>query len=468
MGSTPPKISNQRLGFYYFPDTLHYRVRDLETWLPEINRLGTGWITLQTPSERAIPEYFITGLLSGGVKPILHFQLPTRNPIHHGELRLLFRSYARWGVQWISLFDRPNCRSSWDPSDWTQPDLVERFLDIFVAVAEIAIEEGLEPIFPPLEPGGDYWDLSFLQTAFQALQRRTCSRLLDHLALGAYAWTGSKPLDWGRGGPDCWSNTRPYLTADDSENQIGFRIFDWYLAISRLELGRSLPLFLLKAGSIPSDQLDPLTGTPDLIAHARTNLAIRHLLEQDAGEGIASAAIPAEVQACCFWLLASDQRSVFKDQAWFGSDGEKLPVVNEFYRSEALQDRLILDVEDNPPADPDQLKPGNRSAVSGLKPDLPAQSSEMRPLHKTEHTISHYILLPLYAWGVAEWDLEALQPLLQDSHPTIGFSLTEARMAKRVTVIGGEGSISQESLNMLRANGCIVERILEGGMLVAS
>jgi len=466
--STPLRISNQRLGFHYFPDTLHYRVRDLETWLPDLNRMGARWLTLQAPHERAIPEQFIVGMLKGGIKPILHFHLPTRSPIHHGALRLLFRSYARWGVQWISLFDRPNCRAGWDPSDWAQQDLVERFLDIFVSIAEIAIEEGLKPIFPPLEPGGDYWDLSFLQSALQSLQRRNRSRLLDYVALSAYAWTGSKPLDWGRGGPDHWKNARPYQTPDGSEDQIGFRIFDWYLAISRLELGRSLPIFLLKAGSIPSDQLEPQTGKPDLIAHSRTNLAIRDLLEQDAAESAQSDVIPAEVQACCFWLLASDQRSVFKDQAWFGSDGEKLPVVNEFYRSEAIQDRFTLDLGVDDPADPDPLDPGNLPAPADLKPDPETQSSDPNPPKTTEHTISHYVLLPLYAWGVAEWDLEAIESLLQDSHPTIGFSLSEARLARRVTVVGGEGSVSVESLNMLRANGCIVERILEGGILVAS
>jgi len=468
VGSTPPNLSNQRLGFHYFPDTFHYRAKDLETWLPELNRLGAGWLTLQSPPERAIPEPFITGLLAGGVKPILHFQLSPRTSIQHGALRVLFRSYTRWGVERVSLFDRPNCRSSWHPSDWAQQDLVERFLDIFVAIAEIAIEEGLEPIFPPLEPGGDYWDLSFLQSALQALQRRNRSRLLDHLALSAYAWTGSKPLEWGSGGPERWPNARPYFTPDGCENQVGFRIFDWYLAVSRSELGRSLPLFLLRAGSVSTDQIDPQSGMPDWSAHARTNLAIRHLLGQDAGKGTQAAAIPTEVQACCFWLLAADPHGEYKDQAWFGSNGEKKPVVNEFYRAQALQDRVIPDPPLNEPAEPGQPDPGGHPPAPDLKPEPRPFSTGATQLEKTDHTISHYVLLPLYSWGVSEWDLEALQPLLQDSHPTIGFSLTEARLAKRVTVVGGEGSVSAESLNMLRANGCVVERISTDGTLVAS
>jgi len=69
---------------------------------------------------------------------------------------------------------------------------------------------------------------------------------------------------------------------------------------------------------------------------------------------------------------------------------------------------------------------------------------------------------------VAEWDLKAIQPLVQQSHPTIGFSLTEARLAERVTVIGGPGAISEDALDYLRRSGCAVERIIDDGMLIAS
>jgi hypothetical protein len=84
------------------------------------------------------------------------------------------------------------------------------------------------------------------------------------------------------------------------------------------------------------------------------------------------------------------------------------------------------------------------------------------------HTISHYVLLPLYAWGAADWDLELIQPFLLETHPTVGFSLTEARLAARVTIVGGNGAISAGALDMLRASGCKVERICDDGTLVAS
>jgi len=52
-----------RLGFHYFPDTLHYRELDLQAWLPEILGMGASWLTLIAPKDRAIPEDFIRTLI---------------------------------------------------------------------------------------------------------------------------------------------------------------------------------------------------------------------------------------------------------------------------------------------------------------------------------------------------------------------------------------------------------------------
>ena len=78
------------------------------------------------------------------------------------------------------------------------------------------------------------------------------------------------------------------------------------------------------------------------------------------------------------------------------------------------------------------------------------------------------MLLPLYAWGAANWDLALIEPMLSASHPTIGFSLAEAQHAARVTVVGGEGAVSVDAIEMLRRSGCQVERILDDGTLIAT
>jgi hypothetical protein len=507
-------LTNNRIGLHYFPDTLHYRVRDLEVWLPHLTQMGIGWLTLLAPLERAIPEYFLNGLFSSGLQPVLHFQIPTQASTSSEGFRLLFSNYARWGVQYVTLYDQPNSRSNWSPAAWAQMDLVERFLDLYVPLAESALDEGLIPIFPPLEPGGDYWDLSFLQSALRGLQHRGQNRLLDKLALGAYAWTWDRSLEWGAGGPERWSQATPYSIPADSEDQRGFRIFDWYMAVSQRELGKRLPVFLLRAGNTPNDQHDPTSGEPDYLAHAEQNLTIARLLANETVEGCSP--VPLEIKACNFWLLAAHEKSVLAGLGWFKTEEEKLPVVTSFYRFSACQneaksvpeaatqiDTLIcddLDIDQTsmpepvPACDPVASVDTGGEAVSNeaasseidslgatgndasdsdaaeldpLQADQPAEQVVAQP-EPHSHTISHYILLPVYAWGAADWDLEVIQPLLQESHPTVGFSLTEARLAARVTVVGGNGAISAEALDMLRASGCKVERVMDDGTLIAS
>jgi hypothetical protein len=178
-----------------------------------------------------------------------------------------------------------------------------------------------------------------------------------------------------------------------------------------------------------------------------------------------------------------------------------LPVVTSFYRLSASQDEsnpapepaaesdipicddpdtvhnLMLDPE--PACDPVAWDDKNPEAVSSNIASFQAVGIDPLQLGQTEappapqpvnqsHTISHYVLLPLYAWGAADWELDVIQPLLQETHPTVGFSLTEARLAARVTVVGGAGAISAEALDMLRASGCKVERVMDDGTLIAS
>src|SRR5574340_797115 len=53
---TQPFIRPGRLGFHYFPDTLHYTERDLQQWLPVLLDLGASWLVIRSDATRAIPE----------------------------------------------------------------------------------------------------------------------------------------------------------------------------------------------------------------------------------------------------------------------------------------------------------------------------------------------------------------------------------------------------------------------------
>jgi hypothetical protein len=64
--------------------------------------------------------------------------------------------------------------------------------------------------------------------------------------------------------------------------------------------------------------------------------------------------------------------------------------------------------------------------------------------------------------------MELITPLIQENHPTVGFSLTEAGLADRVTVVGGKETFTEQALETLRRAGCVVERMLPDGTLVAT
>lgn len=435
--------ASTRIGFHYFPDTLHYRDCDLAAWLPELTSLGASWLVLQSAPDRAIPESFLSGLSSTGIHPIIHFRLSLANANEPAEIQPLLESYARWGACSAVFYDRPNARSSWPASGWAQQDLVERFLDRYLPLAALALESGLAPVLPPLEPGGNYWDTAFLRGVLESLVRRKQARLLQSLALGAYAWSSGHTLNWGAGGPEAWPEVRPYLTPTGSQDQRGFRIYDWYQTIATAVLGQPLPLVLFQAGA-PVDPMLPLTDPTSGQTGPDTAVAIARML---AGETIADPTdrqtalepIPQQVVACSYWLLADDPASPFHSQAFYQGSREPLPAV------QALKSYLAS------PA-PAQKK---SAPVAKLTPSL-------------DHPISHYLLLPTYEWGVADWHLDVIKPFIKKHTPAVGFSLDEARLAQKVTVVGSTQTFTENDLETLRSFGCTVERISGDGTSIAS
>ena len=444
--------SIDRLGFHYFPDSLHYREQDFQTWLPEMQNLGASWVTLIAPIERAIPEFFIEGLIASKIKPILHF--PLFNNQDKETFQSLIRTYARWGVKYVTLFDQPNYRKNWTPSAWVQADLVERFLDDFLPLAEIVYQEEIHPIFPPLVPGGDYWDIAFLRTALRNIKRRSEKSLIDSMIIGTYAYTGNRPLDWGFGGPERWPGARPYFTPSGLQDQLGFRVFDWYFAIAQEELGKALPIILLRAGPRIGDHNDETFPPIDDLTHSKIILEIVKQLACNLRNGESPRSIPEEVLACNFWLLSTDVDDIYSKDAWYQPDGQTLDCVNIvkewLEQRETFSKSTINEKEDG----------GNGYSLESQEAILDADL--------LTHPISHYLLLPHYAWGVADWDMELIREFVQKKHATIGFSLLEALHAARVTVVGGEGAFSEEALNVLRNSGCVVERIDDRGMEFAS
>lgn len=406
-----------KVGFHYRADANHYSEKNLGLWLPKLKELEASWVVLNAPISRAIPEGFIASLKMEGVEPVLHFQLKPSQKPHVEEMILLFENYQRWGVKYIILYDRPNQQANWSMEAWAQSDLPERFLDGFLSLAEAAVAVGLMPVFPPLEPGGDYWDTIFLQGALDGIKRRASQPLQDRLILSAYASLNGRPLSWGRGGPQSWPESQPYHTPGSSQDQRGFRIAEWYSTISETVLDRKLPLLMLGIrGPAPAEG-----DLSDALVQGARLLARQSVAGQEP--------LPEQVIGGAFWVLSAGADSPHAEDSWYTPEGLPKPIVEAFTSREE---------------------------------PLPA------PKGPGEFRFSHYLLLPSFEWGVAEWHLDVTRPFIKRHRPTVGFSLEEALQAEQVTVVGGEEHFSERQLAHLRNQGCLVRRIEGDGTNIAS
>ncbi len=434
----PFSAQTTRYGFYYYPDTKHYRESDAHTWIPELQAMSAAWLTLLASTDHAIPETFIRLLVEAGIQPVIHLPVPLNTSEVSSDVGMFFEAYAHWGAQYIALFDRPNQKINWDPAAWAQKNLVERFLDRFIPMAEVAQAAGLIPAFPALEPGGDYWDTAFLYSALQGLQRRGNEDMLERLVLSAYAWPGNRSPNWGAGGPERWPGARPYATAHASEDQLGFRIFDWYFATAEAAVGKILPVILLAGGSRIGDQPDQRSPAVDARAHAWQNMNIVRLMQDQTQE---YDPVPPEVLTCNFWLLSAEQGDPELKNAWY-KPGQQQPVV-------AMLKEWVTN--------------GTTNASSSAK-----YKPITRSIYNDPRPIAHYLLLPTFEWGPANLHLDDLRPFINKYQPTIGFSPVEASHAKKVTVIGGATAVPESIIDGLLAAGCVVEQISGDGMNIAS
>ncbi len=397
-----------RLGFHYYHDQQHYTQADLDRWLPIFQSINTTWLTLSGSCSQAIPEFFLRELIEADIQPIIHLEASI-DEINVRSLRPLFTSYIDCGIKHIVLHDRPNMRSQWDPSSWSRGDLVERFLDHLIPLFEFQTEYGLRPIFPPLEPGGDYWDTAFLRTALGSLQRRGKSELLENLTLGLYQWSYGKPLDWGAGGPETWSSARPYNTPTNSQDHRGFRINEWYSAICRDVIGTELPMLVLAGGISPQTQAGNTGMDPDLIA-------ITEILTHVGCDELPSMALN----------LALDPHTV----------------------AEGLRDSWDAILEKPSPSTRIKAKVKKLFAVEETSPTTSS--------HKK--FISHYVLLPMTNLRNIAQDWVDVGPFALAVKPVVGFSAGEAQFAERVTIIGSETDISTAIEDQLSSAGCDVNR----------
>lgn len=392
------------IGFYYRTDDQHYSLGDLHNWISILRTLQVRWLALPTSLDRDIPEPFIRGLLRAGIDPVIHIT----NPFHsltQANVQPAVASYADWGARIVVVGDRPNLREQWHAADWARGGLVEQFIDRYLPIWQTQTKHGLQPAFPPLEPGGDYWDTAFLQSCLTSLLRRSQENLAKRLLLSIYAWTYDKPLDWGAGGPAAWPQARPYITPAGCQDQVGFGIADWYAEIARKVTGTDLPLFVLGGGVGPIDEDTNRAAQRDADVHG----AIAEILLTNS--------YAENLMGFCFYTLADSANGT----GWYQDDLAASP-------SAEILERLIL-----------------------TAPQTAPPNSPMKP-------IPHYVLLQPGENRDLASDWNGIEPFVLAIRPVVGFSAADARLASKVTLIGDESVISKDIENTLRDQGCSVRR----------
>ncbi len=432
MANPPTPPTNTGLGFHYFPDDQHYRTADLDKWLPELKALNASWLTLRGSPTRAIPEPFIRALLRAGIEPIVHIPIQPREAISLAELEPLYHAYANWGVHYVVLYDKPNTQSTWPAEAWGKPGLIPRFVDLLTPALELAASAGLTPVFPPLKQGGDYWDMSFLDTAIQTLRQRNPD-LLKQMVFACYGFAFNHPVNWGLGGHTRWPGAKPYHTPPGSQDGRGFRAFEWYQDVIRARAGEERPLLMLAGGSRIGDSDDPQFLPVDQNRHTTCNIEI--------GMAMKKGELPDYLLNASFWLLSTATDSAYAPQAWFQPNGSSLPVVADLKAALAAPTASTANEETSRAAAP--------TTASGKTISFSASAK----------TIHHYLLLPTFEWGVSDWHWAAAATYIQTFQPTTGFSAQEAAAADHVTIVGNEQGISTETEMMLRTAGCKVERV---------
>ena len=242
--------------------------------------------------------------------------------------------------------------------------------------------------------------------------------------------------------------SRPYFTPSDTQEQIGFRIFDWYTSISKSELDIECPILILACGDNLSTNITGKHKTPEQLCD-KYQILFKSLNEvPDKQQDQIS--IPNSVKAINFWLLSAHDESPYIPQAWFKPDGRTSPVIN------VLRGLNKGHVNIN----------NTSQNILGIY-----FNGKTQPIISNRNTdillFNHYLLLPLYSWGAAEWDLDFIRPFIQQYQPTVGFSLEEAKLSKRVTVAGRLSSVPDNQLEELLTSGCVVDRLDNDGTILA-
>lgn len=291
---------SKKLGFHYYKDAGHFDDPSLDYWLPKLQAAGTSWLVIYAPENGEIPENFIRRLRDVRIEPIVVLNYSISEPPAMPLFQQRMAYYHSVGIHMVQFFNRPNMKNAWSPEDWIKPDLVKRFTRLFADYAVTCVREKVIPLFPMLEPGGDYWDLAFLRSSVKVIHREYSESLLSNLVFSASAGLNRHPLEWNAGGPGAYPSSAPYTDAQVDHR--GFYLYAWYEDILRKELGKNVPILLMNAG-----MWDASAGIFDVSTRESKQqfLNILNMLQEITLKG--ESKIPSYILSCCLYKLPSTE-----------------------------------------------------------------------------------------------------------------------------------------------------------------
>ncbi len=412
----------RKLGFIYFENPKYVVKKQVDTWLPALKRLGASYVIFKAGFRYNISEDVFICAEEHGLEPIVHFKSELPIARKFNDVALIMDAYAKWGVRHILLGDKPNTKAAWRDAGWHYENLADHFLDRFIPLANHMIRIGINPVLPPMQPGGDYWDTAFLELVAKGLKRRKLDGVLEELVLASYGYTFGKPLSWGKGGPERWSASKPYSTPEGQEDQLGFHNYAWTQAHVQRQLGRELPVMIMDAGS-PGGK----SGSQD------------------------QSQVLADMKAISRGLRDG---SAPDDEGMEGLDVNDDMLFGCFYSLDTISSLLN--------------EPMSYSSLESSIFSSPKSHQHTAPGGKQTKNIPRYLLLPSYQAGVSDALLNKVRPIIKKFKPTVGFSLDEASMAQRVMIYPDPHVFTDEQIKGLRAAGCAVEILPESGIEIAT
>jgi hypothetical protein len=416
---------NNRIGLHYFNDIQHFRNKDLLEWLPDMLTRHVGWLILQSPIDYAIPEEFISALVANHIEPIIQFADISHKSVKAEDLKVILNVYGKWGVKYVIFFNEPNLKSSWPDGTWNLGDIVDTFLDKYIPFVKAANQAGLTTVFPPLQPGGDYWDTAFLKKTLKGAINRKCLEIISNFHIAVSGQTFDKELAWGLGAISDQNRSKAYLSSIDIQDHIGFRTSDCYCEIIKQTIGYFPKILLFWYGT--TNHLSPNPQTRDF--NTLINLASRR------PQNNSITPLNENIISCNFWPISNLN---YLDPSLIDDTNQSSYAIN---LSEIVDNQSLIDSK------------LSEKIAQNVAPWV--------------YPIDHYLLLPTYKWGTPEYILEKVRPIFQQDKPTIGFSIDEAMMARKVTVWNENGAFSDSEIEELRQSGCIIDEKVINGIEVA-